>query len=166
MTEAEHTYSPPRASAENTAPAEVARYLDGTDLLAKTQALRLSTIDAAGWPHASLLSAGDMVAMPSGRIRFVLFPTSATAANLARDGRLTLTLSLDGGMCEVRLRAHRLANSPTDIPLTFFEGEVETARTHVAPYAAVMNGITFALHEPQAVMPRWQRQIDALRAAS
>jgi hypothetical protein len=33
----------------------VARYLDGTGLLA-TQALRLSTVDAAGWPHAALLS--------------------------------------------------------------------------------------------------------------
>ena len=164
MNRAEHAYSPPHASSANTAPAEVARYLDGTDLLSKTQALRLSTIDAAGWPHASLLSAGDMVAMPSGRIRFVLFPTSVTAANLARDGRLTL--SLDGGMCEVRIRAHRLAASPPEIPLTFFEGEVETARTHVAPYAAVTSGITFALHEPQAVLPRWQRQIAALRAAN
>jgi hypothetical protein len=33
----------------------VARYLDGTGLLA-AQALRLSTVDAAGWPHAALLS--------------------------------------------------------------------------------------------------------------
>jgi hypothetical protein len=47
-----------------------------------------------------------------------------------------------------------------------FEAEVETTRTHVAPYAAVTSGITFALHEPQAVLPRWQRQIAALRAAS
>jgi hypothetical protein len=165
MNEAEHAYTPPQARAANAVPAEVARYLDGTDLLAKMQALRLSTIDAAGWPHASLLSAGDMLALPSERIRFVLFPTSGTAANLARDGRLTLTLSLDGGMCELRLRAHRLIHSPPDIPLTFFEAEVESARTHVAPYASVTNGVTFALHEPQAVLPRWQRQIAALRAA-
>ncbi len=166
MNEAEHSYTPPLVRGANAVPAPVARYLDGTDLLAKTQALRLSTIDAAGWPHASLLSAGDMLALPPGRIRFVLFPTSGTAANLARDGRLTLTLSLDGGMCELQLRAHRLAHSPPEIPLTFFEAEVETARTHVAPYAAVTNGVTFALHEPQAVLPRWQRQVAALRVAT
>jgi hypothetical protein len=59
-------------------PPKVARYLDGTDLLAKTQALRLSTVDAAGWPHAALLSAGDMLAVTSERIRFVIFPQSAT----------------------------------------------------------------------------------------
>jgi hypothetical protein len=146
-------------------PAAVAGYLDGADLLKKTQALRLSTIDAAGWPHAALLSAGDMIALPSGRIRFALFPQSATAENLARDGRLTLTLSLDGGMCELRLRARELANSSPDVPLVFFEAEVDAVRTHVALYAKVTNGITFALNEPDAVLPRWNRQIAALRAA-
>jgi hypothetical protein len=166
MTEAAHAYTPPSVADATALPAQVARYLDGTDLLAKTQALRLSTVDAEGWPHASLLSAGDMLAMPSGRIRFVVFPQSATTANLARDGRVTLTLSLGGGMCELRLRARRLADTSSEVPLAFFEAELETARMHVAPYAAVTSGITFALHEPQAVLPRWQRQIAALRAAT
>jgi Pyridoxamine 5'-phosphate oxidase len=168
MTEAAHAYTPPSVADEKAVAAQVARYLDGTDLLAKTQALRLSTVDASGWPHASLLSAGDMLAMPSGRIRFVIFPQSATTANLARDGRVTLTLSLGGGMCELRLRARRITNPSSEVvPLAFFEAElVEAARMHVAPYAAVTSGITFALHEPQAVLPRWQRQIGALRAAT
>jgi hypothetical protein len=166
MTEAEHVYKPLPHTASTGLPASVARYLDGTDLLEKTQALRLSTVDPAGWPHAALLSAGDMVAMPSGSIRFVLFPQSTTTANLVRDGRVTLTLSLDGGMSEVKLRAHRLAQTSPDVPLAFFEAEVEAVRNHVAPYAAVTHGITFALHEPQAVLPRWQRQIAALRAAA
>ena len=166
MREAEHEYTPPRAAAAATVPAEVARYLDGTDLLAKSQALRLSTVDAAGWPHASLLSAGDMLVLPSGLIRFVIFPQSATTANLIRDGRVTLTLSLDGGMCELRMRARRLMHSAPGVPLAFFEAEAESVRTHIAPYAAVTSGITFSLHEPQAVLPRWERQIAALRAAS
>jgi hypothetical protein len=166
VTEAEHVYKPLPHNASTGLPAAVARYLDGTDLLEKKQALRLSTVDAAGWPHAALLSAGDMVAMPSGRLRFALFPQSATTANLVRDGRLTLTLSLDGGMCEVRLRAHELAQTSLEVPLAFFEAEVEAVRNHVAPYAAVTQGITFALHEPQAVLPRWNRQIAALRAAA
>jgi hypothetical protein len=37
---------------------------------------------------------------------------------------------------------------------------------HVAPYADVTSGISFALHEPSAVLDRWQRQIAALRALS
>lgn len=166
MQEQGHAYTPARVEAEKTLPAEVMRYLDGSALLTKTQALRLSTIDAAGWPHASLLSAGDMVAVSPHCIRFVLFPQSTTVANLTRDGRVTMTLSLDGGMCEMRLRAHRLPRSPLDVPLAFFEAALETARHHIAPYAAVTAGITFTLHEPAAVLPRWQRQIAALRAES
>ena len=127
-----HTYIPPRIIATKTVPAEVAGYIDGTDLPAKTQALRLSTVDAEGWPHAALLSAGDMVVTSSGRIRLGIFPQSATAANLARDGRLTLTLAIDGGLWELRLRARPLARSTRDVPLAFFEAEVETTRTHVA----------------------------------
>jgi hypothetical protein len=165
MNEADHAYISPHTTSEKAVPAEVARYLDGTDLLTKSQALRLSTIDVAGWPHAALLSAGDMIAMPSGRLRFALFPQSATTANLTRDGRLTVSLSLDGGMCELRLRANRLADSSPDVPLAFFEAEVETVRNHKAPYAEVIQGITFALHDPHAVLPRWTRQIAALRAA-
>jgi hypothetical protein len=166
MHEADHAYLPPHTTSVKALPAEVARYLDGADLLSKSQALRLSTIDAAGWPHAALLSAGDVVAMPDGRIRFALFPQSVTTANLTRDGRLTLSLSLDGGMCELMLHARRLARSSPDVPLAFFEAEVETVRYHKAPYAAVTQGITFSLHHPPTVLRRWTRQSGALRAAS
>jgi hypothetical protein len=53
----------------------VAGYLDGEDLLAKTQAVRLSTVDADGWPRAALLSAGDTL---------MLFPDSGTTAGWTR----------------------------------------------------------------------------------
>ncbi len=85
MSGTEDAYIPPHVTTGKTVPPEVARYLDGTDLLAKTQALRLSTVDAAGWPHAALLSAGDMVNVPPGRIRFALFPQSTMTANLVRE---------------------------------------------------------------------------------
>jgi hypothetical protein len=163
MKEAEHIYKGAATSRE--IPAAVVRYLDGTDLLKKTQALRLSTVDSDGWPHAALLSAGDIVVMPSGHIRFALFPKSTMTSNLDRAGRLTIALSLDGGICELRLRSRRLANAAPDVPLAFFEGEVETVRQHVAPYANVTAGVEFSLHEPQSVLPRWQRQIAALRVA-
>ena len=164
MKEAAHTYVPP--GIEAAPPPAVAHYLDGTNLLQKTQALRLSTIDPAGWPHAALLSAGDMLILPSGRLRFVIFPDSTTTANLMRDGRLTVSLALDEGIWEMRLKACRLAPTSPDVPLAFFQAELESARLHRAPYAAVTSGITFALHEPDAVLPRWQRQITALRAAT
>jgi hypothetical protein len=163
MKKAEHAYKAPATS--GTIPAGVVHYLDGNELLTKTQALRLSTVDAEGWPHAAVLSAGDIVVMPSGRIRLALFPQSSMTSNLEREGRLTMALALDEGICELRLRARRLAHSTPDVPLAFFEAEVENVRQHVAPYASVTGGITFALHDPEAVLPRWRRQIAALRAA-
>ena len=163
MKEAEHTYKVPTTSRD--IPDGVARYLDGTDLLTKTQALRLSTVDADGWPHAALLSAGDMLVIPPRHIRLALFPQSSMTSNLERVGRLTISLSFDGGICELRLRSRRLPHSSAELPLALFEAEVETVRQHIAPYADVTGGITFSLHDPQAVLPRWQRQIAALRAA-
>ena len=99
-------------------------YLDGEDLLAKTQALRLSTVDADGWPHAALLRAGDILVLPGGRIRFAIFPQSGMATNLAHDGRITMSLSLNGGMCELRMRARRLQQDTPEVPLACFEADV------------------------------------------
>jgi hypothetical protein len=85
---------------------------------------------------------------------------------LVRDGRLTLSMSLDEGMCELRMRARKCGQGPQELPLAFLEAEVERVRMHVAAYADVTSGISFALHEPSAVLARWQRQLAALRALS
>jgi hypothetical protein len=166
MSHTEHAYTPPRMLPAHEIPTGVLSFLNGEDLLSKTQALRLSTVDAEGWSHAALLSAGDVQALPNGRIRLAIFANSGTAANLVRDGRLTLSMSLDGGMCELRLRARQCGQGPQELPLAVFEAEVERVRVHVAPYADVTSGISFALHDPSAVLARWQRQIAALRALS
>jgi len=163
MNDGEHTDTPPRSTAARTLPEPMAHYLDGTDLLRKTQALRVSTVDADGWPHDALLSAGDAVVVSPRSLRFALFPQSATAANVTRDSRVTITLACDRGMCEVRLRARRL--EPSEMPLAMFEATVEDARMHVAPYADVSSGVTFRLHDPETVLARWERQIAALRSA-
>lgn len=163
---AEHVYAPPHLIPANEIPAGVLSFLNGEDLLSKTQALRLSTVDADGWPRAALLSAGDILALPNGHIRFAVFPNSGTAANLARDGRVTLSMSLDGGMCELRMRVRECGKGTEEVPLAFFEAEVERVRVHVAPYADVTSGISFVVHEPSDVLDRWQRQIVALRSSS
>jgi len=166
MSQTQHMYTPPRTTAGNDVPAGLAGYLDGEDLLAKTQALRLSTVDADGWPRAALLSAGDALLLPDGRLRFAIFADSGTAANLARDGRLTVSLSLDGGMCELRTRARGLRPMTAADPLVLFVAQVELVRQHAVPYATVTTGVTFAVRDQAAVLARWERQIAALRAAA
>lgn len=160
---AEHRYTPPEHYQAAGLPEWLAGYLDGSGLLAKTQAVRISTVDVEGWPHATLLSAGDMVALPPDRLRLLIYPRSTTTANLTRDGRLALTLSVDGGMGEVRLRARRL-DPPPAVDLAMFEAIAESVRFHRAPYADVTTGVTFAVHDPETVLARWERQVDAMRA--
>jgi pyridoxamine 5'-phosphate oxidase-like protein len=166
MSNAEEVYAPPQVLSANDIPAGVMNYLNGEDLLSKTQALRISTVDPDGWPKAALLTAGDVLALPNGRIRFAIFANSGTAANLERDGRLTLGMALDRGMCSLRMRARKCSQGIPELSLAFFEAEVERVRMHVAPYADVTGGIGFALHEPAAVLDRWNREIAALRAVS
>jgi hypothetical protein len=161
-----NVYTPPQVVSGIDVPAGVLNYLNGEDLLSKTQALRLSTVDPDGWPKAALLSAGDVLALSDRRLRLAIFAKSGTAANLERDGRLTLSMALDGGMCSLRLHARRCDQGMPELSLAFFEAEIERVRMHVAAYADVTAGLTFALHDPPAVMDRWQRQIAALRAVS
>ncbi|MBV9193395.1 MAG: pyridoxamine 5'-phosphate oxidase family protein [Solirubrobacterales bacterium] len=165
MSDIAHMYRPPAVASENEIPSEVAEYLDGTDLLSKTQAVRVSTVDEQGWPHASLLSAGDMLAVPPAQIRFLIFAGSVTTRNLVRDGRVTATISFEGGMWELRFRARRMTEASPDASLVCFEATLETARFHAVPYASVTSGITFAPNEPELVLSRWERQIRALRDA-
>ena len=56
--------------------------------------------------------------------------------------------------------------SPDDGPRALYEATVDAVRMHVAPYADVTSGIVFRLHQPEAVLPRWQRQLAALRSAA
>ena len=65
MTKA-HTYTSARCDPADELPLEVLRYLDGAGLVSKSQAVQLSTVDETGWPRASLLSAGDMLAQRGG----------------------------------------------------------------------------------------------------
>ncbi len=104
-----------------------------------------------------------MLALPGGRIRLAIHPGSSTAANLARDGRLTLTMPVGRGLCELWMHAKELDVKSADVPLAFFEAGLRNVRYHEAPYADVTSGVTFSLHDPEAVLERWQKQIAALR---
>jgi hypothetical protein len=162
----DHNYKP----ADIISPAEISAgvesFFNGEDLLVKTQAIRLTTVDADGWSRVSLLSVGEIVFRPGKGFRFCVFQQSDTAANLTRDGRVTFSMALDGGMWELRLRATACDREVARSTLAFFKAKIDSARLHAAPYAEVTSGVTFSLDEPSTVLPRWQEQIRTLRAIS
>jgi hypothetical protein len=141
-------------------------FFNGEDLLVKNQAIRLSTVDADGWSRVSLLSVGEIVFRPDEGFRFCVFQQSTTAANLARDGRATISMVLEGGLWELRLRVTACDRDMADPSHAFFKARIDSAHLHTARYADVTSGITFSLHEPSTVLTRWREQIKTLRAIS
>ncbi len=166
MTTGNHKYKPALVISPAEIRAGVESFFDGEHLLEKLQAIPLSTVDADGWSRVSLLSVGEIVFRRDEGFRFCIFPQSGTAANLVRDGRATLSMALEGGMWQVRLRATAYDHDMAEGSLAFFKATIESARLHAAPYAEITSGITFSLHEPSAVLPRWQRQVTTARALS
>lgn len=165
MNEANQVYVPPKPIDPKEIPSAIRSFLDGNNLPAKPMnAIRLSTVNEEGWAHASLLSVGEVLALPNAKIRFAISPRSSTTANLLRDGRLTMVIPFEKGVCEMRMRSQQIDKAIKDIPLSFFEAHVETIRHLVSAYADVLSGETFSLHEPDAVFARWDRQIAALRS--
>jgi hypothetical protein len=75
-------------------------------------------------------------------------------------------MALDGGLWAVRLRATACDRDVAEGSLAFFKAKIDSARMHAASYADVTSGVTFSLHEPSAVLPRWQKQIMTARALS
>jgi hypothetical protein len=148
----------------NALPAAVVSGLDGAHLKERSsEAIRLATVDADGWPHAAQLSVGELLALNPTELLVAIWARSHTAQNLGRDGRLTLALVYDGALLEMRARATLEAEHETKQDLTVFRIKIVTINEHRAAYADVISGLTFQLHEPDKVLARWQEQINMLR---
>jgi hypothetical protein len=148
-------------------PETIRNFCNGQDLPSKLNgAIRLSTVDEDGWPHAAMLSAGEVLITKAGTFSVAIWPSSSTAKNLSRDGRMTMTLPGDGGLYEIRLRAEALYDQSTKAPLKVFSARVLNVKKHAAVYADVASGVTFQIKEgrEEEVLRRWQGQIDLLRA--
>lgn len=145
-------------------PAMIVAQLDGSDLESKTGvSVGVMTSDPDGWPRPAHLSAGEVLLSADGEVRLALHPHSSTTENVRRTGRIVLTVVADGADHELRFTV--IEGPPMeDPPLATFKGRLVVAREHRAPYADVMGGISFRLHDVPETLERWRRQIAALRA--
>jgi hypothetical protein len=142
-------------------PASVLLDLNGERLESKLgEAMRLTTLDEDGWPRAAHISFGEALALDAQHVAFALWPSSGAAANLARDPRASLSLVSDSAICELRLVVRRWGQAGD---LALFYAELAGCRMDRAPYADVLRGIAFRLHDPPAALARWREQISRLR---
>lgn len=120
-----------------------------------------------GWPHLAMVSVGELVVAADGRLALALWPTSTCAANLARTGRATLALVADGAAFS--LRCHVADEFPItageDPAMRGFVLRVTAATADAAPYADLLGGVTYRLHDVPATLARWRRTRAALGAA-
>jgi len=147
-------------------PRGVTALLNGDALAGKVGAVvQLATVGAEGWTHLAMLSVGEILITGPSTLRLLLWLRAGSTANLRRDGRLTLSMVENGVPYDMRLQARALP--PVEVPgsvepFAAFEAQLLAVKQHHAPYATVTSGITYRLHEPEAVVDRWTRQIAAL----
>jgi hypothetical protein len=127
--------------------------------------LVLSELEA-GWTHLAMVSVGELIAAADGRLALALWPTSTCAANLARTGRATLAVVADGFAFSVRCQVDDEVPVTTgeDPSMRGFVLRVTAAIEDAAPYADLLSGVTYRLHDAQATLARWRRTRAALAA--
>ena len=128
--------------------------------------LVLSELEA-GWPHLAMVSVGELVVATDGRLALALWPTSTCAANLARTGRATLAMVADGLAFSLRCEVddERPITAGEDPAMRGFVLRVIAVTEDSAPYADLLSGVTYRLHDAQATLARWRRTRAALAAA-
>ena len=74
-------------------------------------------------------------------------------ANLERDGRLTMTLALDGGMSELRCTRAGWRQVDSEVPLAFFEAELQIGPEPSGPIRGRHRRHHLPLHDPSGAAP-------------
>jgi hypothetical protein len=144
-------------------PAELAAALAADDNEGFT--VMLMSVGDDDWPHLSLLSVGEVVAMDARRLRMALWPGSTAVRNLTRSGRGTLGMVVDEASYTVRVEvdARGVLAIADAGRRAVFEARVVESRADVAPYAVIDTGIRFHLTEREPALTRWAATREALR---
>jgi hypothetical protein len=150
-------------------PDAVRTLFDGSSLASKTGfTASLLTVDANGHVRTSLLGVGELYAPDSRSLCVALWPQARAARVIAQNGRAALTFVCDEAFYQVQLRLTPLAGlTGDDSGLVYVIGSIDTGEAQSVRYARLTSGITFELEgEGEAVLDRWERQIEHLKQAA
>jgi hypothetical protein len=118
----------------------------------------LVTVGEDGWPHAAMLSVGELVVRANGACGLAMWARTRTTANLLRTSQATLLSVVDGQAVRAKLQVTRVPGGMAAGPveLTYFTGVVAESVAESAPYAQLTAGVRFSLHDRDSVVLRWQ----------
>jgi hypothetical protein len=124
------------------------RLAAGRPLPGRDVAVPVCSVDAAGWPHPALLSYEEIEALGPSSLRVRVYAGSSTAANLRREGHLTLLFIDESGVFYVKARARQEAQTVVPSDLDAFVLDVsavlaDAVDTSREPDARVTSGIRF-----------------------
>jgi hypothetical protein len=147
-------------------PDSITELLDGQHVESNMgAAFECLSVTETGWPYVAMISVGELVATGQSSLRLAIWSTSTTTRNLGRDGRCVLSLVDAGIGYQIRCEAFPagVASQNEGPDLAVFDLSVADVLEDHAPYATLTSGITYQLHQPNAVLERWKRTIEMLR---
>ena len=112
------------------------------------QVILFSTTDEDGWPRHGLLSPREVVAKDSNRLLLLLYSNSHSAANMQREGKISLVLVNPNMSYYVLCTARPLPPLPDAPSETLFELTVERVLEDSLTTAKILTGITFEGYDP------------------
>jgi hypothetical protein len=119
-------------------------------------AVPICTCDELGFPHPALLSYEEIFADAPSALRLAVNGTSATANNLRRDGRVTLSFVDEHGAWYVKARAssadspHATRNGVAVFPVAVVTVLADVVDPSRESLARIVNGIRFHRPNPSA----------------
>jgi hypothetical protein len=158
-------------------PPELRALFDGTALAEKVGfTASLVTADANGHLRTSLLSTGELYAPDVDALCFSLWPTARAVRALreqAADGkggiaRARAALTFVHGAAFYQVQLKNVEPLPSDGERACFYASIDVGEMQRVAYAHLTSGIAFELQgqSSEAVLGRWQRQVDRLRLAA
>ncbi|MGQ8924259.1 pyridoxamine 5'-phosphate oxidase family protein [Bacillus halotolerans] len=139
--------------------------LDGERLKEKQhEAFVLQTVSEDGWPHAAMISAGEIIALNRTDIRIALWKNTETAGNILRTGQAQLTAWWKGAAHYVKLQCEPLPPLNGAVyDRERFACRIASAKEDVAKYADITSGVRIQLHNAEEVLNRWEVTLEELK---
>lgn len=145
-------------------PSDVAQLLNGQDLEQKQHiVMTLHSITSEGYPHTSMLSVGEIIAINSKHLRLALWPRTTTTLSLESLKKANLVIVYNQKVCYLELDTIVLPKPEVEqYERVRFEAIIQTIKIDSAKYAEIKSGITVNMYNPNDVIERWKVTLNEL----